>query len=83
MPKPGADWDFGAVGDLPSCQVEDTARALGVRIGRLRHARGWSERELARRSNLAVTTISNIERGMQPRILAKTKEALARRCRSL
>jgi len=37
--------------------------ALGRRVRALRHARGWSQEELAHRASLHVTYVSSVERG--------------------
>jgi transcriptional regulator with XRE-family HTH domain len=57
--------------------MEVDALAAGQRVARLRAHRGWSRRELARRSGLSATYVSSFERGLEPRPLPRTLEALA------
>jgi transcriptional regulator with XRE-family HTH domain len=47
--------------------AESTAEDLGHRIARLRVARGWKQRELARRLEVSPSRLSRLERGSWPR----------------
>ena len=49
---------------------------IGKEIRRLRKARGWTQRQLADSAGIAVTTLSSIENGTEPKII--TVRAIAR-----
>lgn len=63
--------------------MEAERRRIGARIGALREHKAvtegkeWSARRLASKARVSATTIGAIESGQQPRILDKTKEAIA------
>jgi|KBSSwiStaDraftv2_1062776.scaffolds.fasta_scaffold1996705_1 transcriptional regulator with XRE-family HTH domain len=52
---------------------------VGKRIARLRKAQGWSQRELARRAQIASPTLSYVERGVRAgaRLTVRTLQRLA------
>ena len=58
--------------------MDSDAVAAGQRVAGVRAHRGWSRRELARRAGLSATYISSFERGLEPRPLPRTLEAIAR-----
>lgn len=58
----------------PSAFSAAETSQLGARIARLREARGWKQRELARRATLSPDRLSRLERG----ISAATVVELAR-----
>jgi len=43
-------------------------RSVGARIGKLRTARGWKQRELCRRAQIHPARLSRIEKGAPPRL---------------
>jgi HTH-type transcriptional regulator / antitoxin HipB len=49
--NPVSDWEFAGL------------QALGRQLRRARYARGWTQRELGRRSGVHQTTISRLENG--------------------
>jgi transcriptional regulator with XRE-family HTH domain len=51
---------------------------LGERIAALRGHRGWSQRELARRSGVRQSLLSELERGMKTDTTGRTLVKLAR-----
>lgn len=53
---------------------EQVARRLGARLTQLRNVRGWSQRELSRRTGLDPTRLSRLERGIR---LPKLEELVA------
>jgi len=53
------------------------AQSFGVLVRQLRYERGWTQDELATRSGLNVTTVSNIERGSTQRLFTDTVDNLA------
>jgi transcriptional regulator with XRE-family HTH domain len=55
--------------------VEET---IGTRVKALRLARGWSQRELARRAGLYQPMIADLETGKHPEILTRNLRRLAR-----
>lgn len=50
---------------------------FGRLVRRLRITRGWTQRQLAERANLALATISNVERESTQRLVSQTVDALA------
>jgi len=52
--------------------------AIGRNVRRLRDARGWSQSELARRSGVSQSFISELERGKREDALGGILQALAR-----
>jgi transcriptional regulator with XRE-family HTH domain len=55
----------------------DEALPFGALVRRLRLQQGWTQDELAARSGLNVTTVSNIERGSTQRLFTDTIDNLA------
>lgn len=53
-------------------------RTLGRNVARLREARGWSQSELARRSDVSQAFISSLEGGRRGKASTDTAHALAR-----
>lgn len=53
---------------------EQVARRLEARLTQLRNVRGWSQRELSRRTGLDPTRLSRLERGIR---LPKLEELVA------
>ena len=51
---------------------------IGERVGILRHAKGWTRAELARRTKLNQTHLWKIEQGQRARVEAETVRRLAR-----
>jgi transcriptional regulator with XRE-family HTH domain len=63
----GASGGTGAVA-VASARAE-MLRVFGERLRELRSARGWTSERLAQESSLTVSSVSNIERGLQePRL---------------
>ncbi|HET7677953.1 MAG TPA: helix-turn-helix transcriptional regulator [Candidatus Limnocylindrales bacterium] len=52
----------------PSQHVDPYVRTFADRLRDARHARGWTQRELARRADTDQSTISRAERGLRPRL---------------
>ena len=52
---------------------------IAIRLKAFRKLKGWSQRELAKRADLSVTTINHIEQGMNTdlAIIQKIEQALA------
>jgi transcriptional regulator with XRE-family HTH domain len=50
---------------------------IGERVVTLRHTKGWTRAELARRTQLNQTHLWKIEQGQRPRVEAETVRRLA------
>lgn len=51
--------------------------SFGGLVRRLRITRGWTQKELAERANLALATISNVERESTQRLVGQTVDSIA------
>lgn len=61
----------------PSVDAWNAAITFGNLVRQLRLERGWTQEELASRSGLNVTTVSNVERGATRRLFTDTLDSFA------